>query len=456
MQVYNNIFLGGGDDGIDLDGTDAHIEGNIFTNFHLNTTRTTTSNAIATGKPQTGGLNRSEITVVRNVFSDVDHAVLLKEDCSMNAENNVFVGSTGAVIQFHEPNGTSVTGPGKGAYLDGNIFWNNNDMFYHLDEIDANNLTVNRSIVSSLWHDFGVGNLDADPIFVDPNTDFHLKSMSPAIEAGPLGLDMGAHVPAGAAIYGEPYEVTHRTDATLTVGGPGITHYKYCINDSNGPWSAEFSVDTPIVLSGLTDGQSYTVYAIGKNSAGEWQSESNPTASHTWTVDTSYWRLIISEVLARNIDAVDHNGTNPDMIELYYDGPVALDLGDMSISDNWENPRKFVFLPGTIIEPNDYLVLYADNNPITPGIHLGFGLDGESEDIYLYDSPFVGGGLLDSIEFGLQLPDLSIGRIGYDGRWTLTQPTFGRANIAHPLGDPAMLKINEWFTNSDMLTENNF
>ncbi|MHC4641733.1 MAG: lamin tail domain-containing protein, partial [Planctomycetota bacterium] len=456
LQVYNNIFLGGGDDGIDLDGTDAHIEGNIFTNFHLSTTRTTTSNAIATGKPQTGGLNRSEITVVRNVFSDVDHAVLLKEDCFMNAENNVFVGSTGAVIQFHEPNGTSVTGPGKGAYLDGNIFWNNNDLFYHLDEIDTNNLTVNRSIVSSVWHDFGVGNLDADPIFVDPNADWYLKSMSPAIGTGPWGLDMGAYVPGGACISGEPYEVTHRTSATFDVGGPGITHYKYCINDPNGPWSEERSVDVPIELTGLSDGYSYTVYAIGKNSAGVWQSEDSACASRTWTVDTAFWRLVINEVLARNVDAVDHNGTTPDMIELYYNGPAALDLADMSISDNPENPRKFIFPPGATIEPNEYLVLYADDNPVTPGIHLGFGLDGEGDEVYLYNNLSAGGEMLDSVEFGLQIPDLSIGRVGYNGRWTLTMPTIGQANIAQPLGDPAKLKINEWLTNCDMLTNNNF
>jgi hypothetical protein len=456
LQVYNNIFLGGGDDGLDLDGTDAHIEGNIFTNFHLNTTRTTTSNAIATGKPQTGGLNRSEITVVRNVFSDVDHAVLLKEDCSMNAENNVFVGSTGAAIQFHEPNGTSVTGPGKGAYLNGNIFWNNNDQFYHLDEIDTNNLTINSSIISSVWHDFGVGNLDADPIFVDPNADWNLKSMSPAIGSGPWGLDMGAYVPSGACISGEPYKVTHRTNATLDVGGPGITHYKYCINDPNGPWSEERSVDMPIELTGLSDGSSYTVYAIGKNSAGIWQSEDSACASRTWTVETSYWRLVINEVLARNVDAVDHSGTTPDLIELYYDGPAALDLGDMSISDNPDNPSKFVFSPGAIIEPNEYLILYADNNPVTPGIHLGFGLDGEGDEVYLYNNLSAGGELLDSIEFGLQIPDLSIGRVGYNGRWTLTKPTFGQANIAQPLGDPAKMKINEWLANCDMLTSNNF
>ncbi len=63
LQVLNNVFLGGGDDGLDLDGTDAHIEGNLFMNFNKNTSRATTSNAIATGLPQSGETNRTQITV---------------------------------------------------------------------------------------------------------------------------------------------------------------------------------------------------------------------------------------------------------------------------------------------------------------------------------------------------------------------------------------------------------
>ena len=459
FQVYNSIFLGGGDDGPDLDGTDAHIEGNIFMNFHHEPGSDSTSNAVATG--QDGG-RISVINVARNIFLNNGHCVLLKEDCFMRAQNNVFVNTDIAVISFGEPYRNPPRPPGGGVDMEGNIFWNNAEMFEHFfqEPLPAYGPTgeviINSSILPSQWHYLGQNNIDAAPIFVDPNSDYHLKSMSPAIGTGPWGFDMGAYVPAGAAICGEPDEITYRTNATLTVGGPGITDYKYCINDPNGPWSEERSVDEPVELTGLVDGHSYTVYAIGKNSADLWQSEDTASTSRTWTVDTSHRRLVINEVLARNVEAVDHNGTNPDMIELYYDGPASLDLADMSISDNSDKPRKFVFLEGTIIEPNEYLVLYADDNPITPGIHLGFGLDGESEDIYLYDSPSVGGELLDSVEFGLQIPDLSIGRVGYDGRWTLTQPTFGRANIAQPLGDPAVLKINEWFTNSDMLSENNF
>jgi len=450
VQVLNNIFLGGGDDGLDFDGTDAYIEGNLFTNFHLNTSRTTTCSAIATGKPQSGDSNRSEITVVRNVFFDLDHAVLLKEDCFMDARNNVFVGITEAAIQLNEVGGTSVGGPGKGAYLDGNIFWDINKLFKHLEQATGG-VVINRSIVPEEFIGLGQDNIDADPLFVDPWTDFRLKAGSPAIGTGPCGLDMGAYVPAGAAVCGEPDVVTYRTDATLIVGGPGITHYKYSLNSE--PWSEELPADTPIVLNNLLNSQTYTVYVIGKNSAGIWQSEDKLTASRTWTIDTSYSKLVINEVLAINSSTLDKNGTFPDLIELYYDGPASLNLSGMSITDNPDNPARFVLPAGTSIQPGEYLVLYADSDTTTSGIHLGFALAGNGESLYLYNRS---GQLLDSVEFGIQLPDLSIGRIGNTGLWTLTVPSFGSANVAQPLGDPKALRINEWLADGFVLFEDDF
>ncbi|HIJ53928.1 MAG TPA: hypothetical protein HPP66_12350, partial [Planctomycetes bacterium] len=63
---------------------------------------------------------------------------------------------------------------------------------------------------------------------------------------------------------------------------------------------------------------------------------------------------------------------------------------------------------------------------------------------------------LDSVEFGMQINDYSIGRVGYDRQWKLNQPTFGYSNVAQPLGDTATLKINEWLANEDILFGDDF
>jgi hypothetical protein len=341
--------------------------------------------------------------------------------------------------------------------LSGNIFCGTGNAlgYYYVDDAEwgTTDITVNYSMIASQWHHLGVGNIDADPLFVDPNHDLRLKADSPGIGTGPSGLDMGSYVPGGAAIFGEPDGVTYRTHVTIFVGGPGITHYKYCVNNPLGPWSEEKSVDVPIEMRGLVGGQSYVVFAIGKNSAGRWQSEDKPTISRAWTVDTSHSRLIINEVLAVNDSAVEHEGTFPDLVELYYDGAFPLDLSGMSLTDKADKPRRFVFADGAVIEPDKYLVLYADSQVSASGIHLGFALNGDGEGLYLYDRS---GEPVDSVEFGLQLPDLSVGRVGYGDRWQLTMPTFGQANIAQPLGDRDKLKINEWLAAGEVLFDDDF
>ncbi len=76
--------------------------------------------------------------------------------------------------------------------------------------------------------------------------------------------------------------MTQQTTFVLTVGGPGITHYKYAVNAPRDLWSKERSVDVPILLDGLEPGNSYTVYVLGKDSAGRWQTL--PTQTATWMV----------------------------------------------------------------------------------------------------------------------------------------------------------------------------
>ncbi len=231
------------------------------------------------------------------------------------------------------------------------------------------------------------------------------------------------------------------------MGGPGITHYQYRLND--GEFSAETPIDTPIELTDLADG-TYAVHVIGRDLLGVWQAESDAAASLTWTVDATVSRLVINEVLASNDTAFEIQGSHPDFIELFNDGPEAINLTDMSLSDDPTRPRRYVFPAGTTIGAGEYLVVYADNANGIAGLFTGFSLRAEGEAVYLYDSSANGGGLLDSIVFGVQATDWSIGR-DRNGDWALNRPTHAAPNVAVVSGDPSRLKINEWLAISEIV-----
>ena len=152
----------------------------------------------------------------------------------------------------------------------------------------------------------------------------------------------------------------------------------------------------------------------------------------------------INEVLATNVNTLNVNGSKPDLIELYNDGPNAADLSGMAISDT-AGQRKFTVPDGTTLAAGQYLLLYGDDAVSPPGIELNFSLKSAGEGVFLYDTLANGGGLVDGVAFGAQLPDQSIARKN-DGTWTLGTPTFGTVNVFAPLGDPHAVKINEWFT----------
>ena len=298
---------------------------------------------------------------------------------------------------------------------------------------------------------------------------FSPRTGSPAAGTGPNGRDKGAVASSpspldgvrGVAINGEPIGTTPLNTATLRIDplrtgtgiptagfadGSGFTHYKWSLD--GGAWSAETPAANPITLSALSAGPHF-VEVVGKNDAGFYQD--NPifgedaviTVSRTWTVDPTSSTLRLNEILASNGGAVNHNGTTPDVVELHNASDAVLNVAGMRLTDDINNPDKFIFPAGATVPARGYLVVYANNADGTPGHHLGFSLGQEGESVYLFAAAAGGGRLLDSITFGPQLTDLSIGRLA-DGEWALTQPTFGAANRAAQLGDPRALRLNEW------------
>lgn len=309
VQFIDNVFLSAVDDCFDMDGTDAHIEGNIFLNVHQDAARDSSSNPISSGAD---GGNRSELVIVRNIFWNCDHALLLKDFGSavfqnntvVNIATNQFSSIAAAYINFSEPH-RGVPG-GRGILMDGNILW---DLHSSTPFLNFTNGTMFFEMTHSIIQDFpqpGFGNSTNDPLFVNGlaamtaaniRSNLALLPGSPAIGTGPNGLDMGALVPSGASLSGAPVGTTTNTSATLRVAGPGVVAFRWKLND--GPWSEEipltnvFLIGTNywnptngfVVLNGLADGD-YAFTAIGKNSTGAWQ-ESNTAVSKSWTVESS-------------------------------------------------------------------------------------------------------------------------------------------------------------------------
>ncbi|MBE0544796.1 MAG: lamin tail domain-containing protein [Verrucomicrobia bacterium] len=256
-----------------------------------------------------------------------------------------------------------------------------------------------------------------------------------------------------ASITGEPRSPTPLRTATLTVGGAGVTQYRYKLND--GDFNAATPVATPITLSDLPQGSTNVAWVIGAGADNVWQSEASATTSMQWVINT-YWPAVrINEVLARNVASFNHAGTFPDAIELYNEGSTVVDLSGLRLSDRVNLPNKFTFPNGTTLAAGAHLVVLANNADGTPGLHTGFSLNQDGEGVFLFDTVSSGGALLDSAEFGLQLADLSIGRLN-GGEFMLTQPTLGAANLAQPLGGVMSLSINEWLASEFALFPTDF
>lgn len=66
----------------------------------------------------------------------------------------------------------------------------------------------------------------------------------------------------------------------------------------------------------------------------------------------------INELVSSNSSYLDENGDNPDWIELYNNSNTPINLLDWTITDKFDLPTKWTF-PDIIIEPNEYLVIWA-------------------------------------------------------------------------------------------------
>lgn len=127
-------------------------------------------------------------------------------------------------------------------------------------------------------------------------------------------------------------------------------------------------------------------------------------------------QVVISEAMSSNKSFfAEHN--NPDWIELYNQGAQAVDLTGWLISDDPEEPSAGYTLQGVVLNPGEYLVIYADGRDYVDesgNVHANFSLSANGETLVLLDGM---GSTASRMAFGAMNADASCSRLN-DGTTT--------------------------------------
>lgn len=173
----------------------------------------------------------------------------------------------------------------------------------------------------------------------------------------------------------------------------------------------------------------YYVYAENNN-AGQFSPE---RAEHEfYSLNASYptinpGDLVVNEIMAQNtLTVTDADGEYEDWIELHNNTNTTLSLDNLFMTDTDTNLIKWQIPTGTIIEPNGYLTIWADEDGAQEGLHASFKLSASGESVIL---AYANGTIIETVNYGAQTADLGYARIpNGTGNFVIQSPTFNFNN----------------------------
>lgn len=119
---------------------------------------------------------------------------------------------------------------------------------------------------------------------------------------------------------------------------------------------------------------------------------------------------VINEIMASNNNTLaDRDGDFPDWIEIYNPGGTTINLENWALSDDENQPRKWIF-PTTNLAPGGIKLIFASGKNYVseaPFFHTNFKIKASGEALILSDSV---GSVVDRIITGTLATDLSWGR----------------------------------------------
>jgi len=158
-----------------------------------------------------------------------------------------------------------------------------------------------------------------------------------------------------------------------------------------------------------------------------------PDVTYSYFVDYAPPLLYINEFMASNVAAYEdpeYPGDFDDWLEIYNGESVIVELGGMYLTDDLAIPTKWQVPAGVSILPGEYLILWADEETAQGELHMSFKLSANGEQIGLFDTYAHANMPIDTVAFGAQTADVSMGRFpdGVDNWRLFTTATPGVSN----------------------------
>jgi hypothetical protein len=165
-----------------------------------------------------------------------------------------------------------------------------------------------------------------------------------------------------------------------------------------------------------------------------------PTTRYSYVVGYAPPAIYINEFMADNdttLEDPDEPGAYEDWIELYNGTAATVDLGGMYLTDALAAPTQWQIPAGVSVPAGGHVLFWADDDTEQGDYHTNFKLGKTGEETGLFDTDAHGNVPVDTLVFGQQYTEVSMGR-SPDGAdcWRLfAAATPGAANGTAQIGD---------------------
>ena len=141
----------------------------------------------------------------------------------------------------------------------------------------------------------------------------------------------------------------------------------------------------------------------------------------------------ITEIVSANVEAyIDETGNTPDYVEIANVSGEAVLLDSYALIDQGLNPNeRFRFLPGTVLQPGQTILVLCDGHPELGPLHADFSVSRDGDRIYLQQTA-VGDAFVtvDAVEVPSLGEDQAYSRLGARGSWEILPATPNGPNIS--------------------------